>query len=62
MACPAITHPWFYRVERDGRTSYLLGTRHVGVGADQLPDAVATAFVATRMQHFPGGRCVDLCG
>jgi uncharacterized protein YbaP (TraB family) len=43
----AITRPFFYKVEKDGKTSYLLGTWHVGVDAQkQLPKAVWDALGA----------------
>jgi uncharacterized protein YbaP (TraB family) len=44
--CPRVVHPRLWRVERDGRTSYLYGTYHVGVPADRLPDVVIDAFLA----------------
>jgi len=41
----AITRPFFYKVEKDGKTSYLIGTWHVGVDAEkQMPKAVWDAF------------------
>jgi uncharacterized protein YbaP (TraB family) len=44
----AITRPFLYRVEKDGKTSHLIGTWHLGVDAEkQMPrtvwDALATA-------------------
>src|SRR5688572_1195453 len=43
----AITRPFFYKVEKDGKTSYLLGTWHMGVDAQkQLPKAVWDALGA----------------
>ena len=45
----AITRPFFYKVEKDGKTSYLLGTWHSGVdGEKQLPTAVWDAFAAAK--------------
>jgi uncharacterized protein YbaP (TraB family) len=36
-----LPHPLFWAVEKDGITTYLLGTMHIGVDAeDRLPDAV----------------------
>lgn len=44
----AITRPFFYKVEKDGKTSYLLGTWHMGVDAHkQLPKAVWDALDAS---------------
>jgi uncharacterized protein len=45
----AITRPFFYKVEKDGKTSYLIGTWHLGVDAEkQLPPAVWDAFAAAK--------------
>lgn len=45
----AITRPFFYKVEKDGKTSYLMGTWHLGIDADkQLPKAVWDAFATTK--------------
>src|SRR5512135_3093539 len=38
--CPKITSPYFYRVEKAGHASYLLGTRHIGVSLSKFPEAV----------------------
>ena len=36
-----IAHPLFWRVEKDGKTTYFLGTMHTGVDAEtRLPDVV----------------------
>jgi uncharacterized protein len=44
-----ITRPFFYKVEKDGKTSYLLGTWHVGIdGEKQLPKSVWDAFAAAK--------------
>jgi uncharacterized protein YbaP (TraB family) len=44
-----ITRPFFYRVEKDGKTSYLIGTWHNGVDAEkQLPEAVWTALSSAK--------------
>jgi uncharacterized protein len=44
-----ITRPFFYRVEKDGKTSYLLGTWHSGIDATkQLPVAVWDALAAAK--------------
>ena len=49
-ACPTVTAPYFYRVEKDGKTSHILGTRHVSVGLAKFPkpvhDAIASASLA----------------
>src|SRR5690349_20792839 len=51
-ACPRIVHPRLWAVERDGKTSYLYGTYHVGVPADRLPDVVTDAFLAATTIGF----------
>jgi len=49
-ACPAVTGAYFYRVVKDGKTSHLLGTRHLGVDIAKLPtqitDTLSSAAVA----------------
>jgi uncharacterized protein YbaP (TraB family) len=44
-----ITRPFFYKVEKDGKTSYLLGTWHMGIDAKKLmPRAVWDAFATSK--------------
>jgi uncharacterized protein len=43
-ACPTVTKPFFYTLTKDGKTSYLLGTRHASVGLAKFPQAVRDAF------------------
>ena len=38
--CPSVKAPYFYKVEKDGQVSYLLGTRHVGVALAKFPAVV----------------------
>ena len=38
--CPKVSSPFFYRIEKDGRVSYLLGTRHIGVALAKFPQVV----------------------
>jgi uncharacterized protein YbaP (TraB family) len=52
QACPVFAAPHFFRVEKGGKTSHLLGTRHVGVGAAKLPAVVKDAFAAARLVVF----------
>lgn len=40
QACPTVTAPYFFRVEKDGKTSHLLGTRHIGVAWRKMPKVV----------------------
>lgn len=51
-ACPAVTAPFFFRVEKKGKASYLFGTRHLGVGVAKLPREVTDALVAARLAVF----------
>jgi uncharacterized protein YbaP (TraB family) len=41
-ACPTVTGPFFYEVTKDGRTSHILGTRHISVGLAKFPPIVTT--------------------
>lgn len=49
-ACPTVTAPYFYRIEKGGKTSHILGTRHLGVSLTKFPkpvhDAIASATLA----------------
>jgi hypothetical protein len=49
-ACPKVAAPYFYRIEKDGKVSHILGTRHLGVSLDKMPahvvQAIRTAAVA----------------
>lgn len=47
--CPRVEANHFYRITKDGKTSYLLGTRHAGVSLAKFPPAVAQAFDAARV-------------
>lgn len=38
--CPRVTSPYFFRVEKAGAVSYLLGTRHISVPLSKFPDVV----------------------
>lgn len=39
-ACPAVTAPFFFAVTKDGKTSHILGTRHISVGIAKFPSVV----------------------
>jgi hypothetical protein len=43
-ACPVVTKPFFFEVTKGGRTSHILGTRHLSVGIAKFPDVVGTTF------------------
>lgn len=42
-ACPAVTAPYFFRIEKNGKISHLLGTRHIGVAWRKMPEVVHQA-------------------
>jgi uncharacterized protein YbaP (TraB family) len=44
--CPKVTTPFFYTLTKDGKTSYLLGTRHVSVNLAKFPPNVHAAWEA----------------
>ena len=39
-ACPRVTAPYLFAVERSGKVSHILGTRHLGVSLAKMPAAV----------------------
>src|SRR6185295_11280752 len=45
-ACPQVTNPFFYSLTKDGKTSYLFGTRHVSVNLAKFPKTVRAAWDA----------------
>ena len=51
-ACPRVTRALFFKVEREGRVSHLLGTRHLGVALARFPPAVMQAFRTSRVAVF----------
>ena len=51
-ACPKVTRPLFFKVEKDGHISYLLGTRHVGVPLAKFPDQIQQAFRGAKTAVF----------
>jgi hypothetical protein len=48
IAQAQITNPYFYSLTKDGRTSYVLGTVHMGVGIQELPRQILDI-----MEHSP---------
>jgi len=40
-ACPSVTGAFFYEVTKNGKTSHILGTRHISVGLAKFPPVVA---------------------
>lgn len=51
-ACPTVKAPFFYRVERDGKTSWLLGTRHIGIPFAKFPPIVHDTLHGARLAVF----------
>ena len=51
-ACPRVARPLFFKFEREGRVSYVLRTRHVGVRLAKFPPEVETAFRASTIAVF----------
>ena len=51
-ACPTVTGAYFYRIEKDGRVSYILGTRHLGVPLSKFPKPVHDAIAAAKLAVF----------
>jgi uncharacterized protein len=51
-ACPSVTGPYFFRIEKAGKTSYILGTRHVGVPLAKFPQVVRTQIDAAKLAVF----------
>ncbi len=39
-ACPRVTRPPFYRIEKAGKTAYMLGSRHISIGLGKQPAIV----------------------
>jgi uncharacterized protein YbaP (TraB family) len=51
-ACPTVTAPYFFRIEKDGKTNYLLGTRHIGVAWRKMPEVVHAALTHAKLVVF----------
>jgi uncharacterized protein len=51
-ACPTVTAPYFYRIEKAGKVSHILGTRHVGVPLSKFPRAVHEAIESAKLAVF----------
>jgi uncharacterized protein YbaP (TraB family) len=50
--CPKVTAPYFYRVEKSGATSYLLGTRHISVSLAKFPQVVHDRIADAKLAVF----------
>ncbi|HEY5923317.1 MAG TPA: TraB/GumN family protein, partial [Kofleriaceae bacterium] len=51
-ACPLVKGPYFYRIEKAGKVSHILGTRHVGVALDKMPKPVHDAISSAKLAVF----------
>ena len=51
-ACPSVVAPYFYAVAKDGKTSYMLGTRHVSVALREFPPIVADKLRGAHLAVF----------
>ncbi len=51
-ACPKVEAPYLYRVEKDGKVSYVLGTRHASVPLSKFPDSIAQHVQDSRVVVF----------
>jgi len=51
-ACPAVTGPYFFRVEKAGKTNFILGTRHVSVHLAKFPAIVRDTLDASKLAVF----------
>lgn len=51
-ACPRVTAPYFYRIEKAGKVSHILGTRHVGVPLSKFPQVVHDAIDSASLVVF----------
>jgi uncharacterized protein YbaP (TraB family) len=47
--CPKVTAPYFYKLERNGKASHILGTRHVSVNLAKMPAAVQRTLAAAKL-------------
>jgi uncharacterized protein len=58
-ACPTVKAPYFFRVEKDGHTDYLLGTYHIGVPFSKFPEVVHDTLHRAKLVVFelpPGAK------
>ena len=51
-ACPKVTGPAFYAIAKGGKTSYILGTRHVSVALSEFPPVVVDKLHASHLAVF----------
>jgi uncharacterized protein YbaP (TraB family) len=51
-ACPIVKAPFYYRVTRRGKTSFMLGTRHLGVPLTKLPAKIKDQVLKSSLVVF----------
>jgi hypothetical protein len=51
-ACPRVVAPYFYRVEKAGKVSHILGTRHMSVSLDKMPPPVKQTLANAKLVVF----------
>jgi uncharacterized protein YbaP (TraB family) len=51
-ACPRVLKPYFYKIEKGGKTSFMLGSRHLGVSLAKMPENVKKQIVASKLVVF----------
>lgn len=51
-ACPVMKAPFYYRATKNGKSSHLLGTRHLGVPLAKLPQKVKDQLLKSRLVVF----------
>jgi uncharacterized protein YbaP (TraB family) len=51
-ACPTVEAPYFFRIEKAGKVSHILGTRHLGVSLAKFPRPVHDALASAKLAVF----------
>jgi len=51
-ACPAVTGAYYFTVTKNGKTSHLLGTRHLSVDIAKFPSEITDALAAASLAVF----------
>lgn len=51
-ACPKVTGAYFFQVEKDGKISHILGSRHIGVPLSKFPAPVHEALKSASLAVF----------
>ncbi len=51
-ACPTVAGPYFFRIEKAGKVSHILGTRHLGVSLAKFPKPVHDAIDSAKLAVF----------